>query len=67
MGEWYEVHVAGLVPVDELRDDLGPSGWVVHQQGTVLTVRCPDQASLHGFLHRLRELDVEVVEVRPTA
>lgn len=59
----YEIRVAGLVPPEELAelDDL-----VLSQQElrTVLTGAFEDQAALHGFLHRLRSLGLELLEVR---
>jgi hypothetical protein len=38
-----------------------------HEVRTVVTGRFPDQAALHGFLHRLRAYGLEVVEIRRVA
>ena len=63
----YEVHVAGLVTREELAeevDGLGEAGPVKHEMCTVLSGTFPDQAALHGFLHRLWARRLQVVEVR---
>jgi hypothetical protein len=59
----YEVRVAGLVPQEAL---AGLSDVHIAQQElrTVLTGSFKDQAELHGFLHRLRALGLELIEVR---
>jgi len=59
----YEIRVAGLVPragLAELRDIV----LVEQELRTVLTGSFEDQVALHGFLHRLRSLGLDVVEVR---
>ena len=60
----YEVRVTGLVPTQDLLDELGDVEIAEHEIRTVLSVRFPDQAALYGFLHRLRAFGLEVVEVR---
>ena len=60
----YEVRVAGLVPTQDLLDELGDVEVAEHEFRTVLTGHFADQAALHGFLHRLRAFGLEVVEVR---
>jgi hypothetical protein len=62
----YEVRLEGEVPpsvLDQLTD--------VHLAGqelrTVLTGDFEDQAALYGFLHRLRDFGLSVVEVRRVA
>lgn len=63
----YEVRVAGLVPTQDLLDELGDVEVAEHEFRTVLTGHFADQAALHGFLHRLRAFGLEVVEVRRVA
>ena len=58
----YEIRVAGTVPERDLRD-MGAVTLAVDQVNTVL-YGIPDQAALYGLLARLRELGIEVVEVR---
>lgn len=60
----YEVRVTGLVPAQQLLDDLGDVEIAEHEVRTVLSGRFPDQAALYGFLHRLRAFGLEIVEVR---
>jgi hypothetical protein len=60
----YEVRVAGLVPTRDLLQEFEDAEAVEHEVRTVVTGRFPDQAALHGFLHRLRAFGLEVVEVR---
>ena len=62
----YEVRVAGLVP-NALLTGLGDVEVATQELRTVLSGRFPDQAALHGFLHRLRALGLDVVEVRQVA
>lgn len=59
----YEVRVAGLVP-NALLTGLGDVEVATQELRTVLSGLFPDQAALHGFLHRLRSLGLDVVEVR---
>jgi len=63
----YEVRVTGLVPTQELLDELGDVEVTEHEVRTVISGRFPDQAALYGFLHRLRAFGLEVVEVRRVA
>jgi len=60
----YEVRVTGLVPTQDLLDELGDVEIAEHEVRTVLSARFPDQAALYGFLNRLRAFGLEVVEVR---
>lgn len=60
----YEVRVTGLVPTQELLDELGDVEIAEHEVRTVLSAHLPDQAALYGLLHRLRAFGLEVVEVR---
>ncbi|HEU4511655.1 MAG TPA: hypothetical protein VFR87_00970 [Nocardioidaceae bacterium] len=60
----YEIRLSGLVPTEELIDQVGEVEVVEHELRTVLSGRFADQAELHGFLHRLRAYGLEVVEVR---
>ena len=63
----YEVHVAGLVSSEELAEEvegLGEAEVVEHELCTVLSGTFPDQAALHGFLHRLWAHRLQVVNVR---
>lgn len=65
----YEVRVTGLVPTQDLLDELGDVEVARHEMRTVISGRFDDQAALYGFLHLLRAHGLEVVEVRrvPTA
>jgi hypothetical protein len=59
--------VAGLVSLEELAEEvegLGVAGAVEHEVCTVLSGTFPDQAALHGFLHRLWARRLQVVGVR---
>lgn len=60
----YEVRVTGLVPTQDLLDEMGDVEIAEHEIRTVLSGRFPDQAALYEFLHRLRAFGLEVVEVR---
>lgn len=60
----YEIRLSGLVPTDDLLDELGDVEIAEHEVRTVLSGRFADQAELHGFLVRLRSFGLEVVEVR---
>lgn len=62
----YEVRVAGLVPMAVLAG-LDEVEVATQELRTVLSGAFADQAALHGFLHRLRSLGLEVVEVRQPA
>jgi hypothetical protein len=63
----YEVRVTGLVPTQDLLDELGDVEVTEHEVRTVISGCFPDQAALYGFLHRLRAFGLEVVEVRRVA
>lgn len=63
----YEVRIAGLVPTDDLLDELQDVEVAEHEFRTVLTGHFADQAALHAFLQRLRAFGLEVVEVRRVA
>lgn len=60
----YEVRVSGLVPTQQLLEDLGCLERAEQEFRTVLCGSFPDQAALYGLLHRLRAYGLEVVEVR---
>ena len=60
----YEIRVTGLVPTQDLLDELGDVETAEHEFRTVLSGRFADQAALYGFIHRLRAYGLEVVEVR---
>jgi len=62
----YEVRVTGVVP-DVALVDLDDVEVARQEMRTVLSGRFTDQAELYGFLHRLRSLGLEVVEVRQVA
>ena len=65
----YEIRINGLVPTEDLLEEIGTVEVAEQELRTVLSGRFADQAELHGFLTRLRALGLEVVEVRrvPTA
>jgi hypothetical protein len=60
----YEVRINGLVPTEELAEQLGDVRAVEHELRTVLTGHFVDQAELNGFLNLLRSYGLEIVEVR---
>jgi hypothetical protein len=62
----YEVRIAGSVPAAVLLE-LGDVEAAEQELRTVLSGRFTDQAALYGFLHRLRALGLDVVEVRRVA
>jgi hypothetical protein len=62
----YEVRVTGVVP-DVALVGLDDVEVARQEMRTVLSGRFTDQAALYGFLHRLRSLGLEVVEVRQVA
>jgi hypothetical protein len=64
VAQMFEIRFEGLVPTEELLRELGDVEVVEHEFRTVLSGSFPDQAALYGFLHRLRSLGLEVVEVR---
>lgn len=59
----FEVRVAGLVSGEAL-DRLCGVKVSSQELRTVLTGQFRDQAELHGFLARLRSLNLDIVEIR---
>jgi hypothetical protein len=59
----FEVRVAGVVPEEDLRD-LRVVAHGSAEPSTVLYGDIPDEAALFGLLTRLRDLGIEVIEVR---
>ncbi|HET7195408.1 MAG TPA: hypothetical protein VFI99_10520 [Nocardioides sp.] len=62
----YEVRLEGDVPSSVL-DQLSDISLATRELRTVLTGDFEDQAALYGFLHRLRDFGLSVVEVRRVA
>ena len=62
----YEVRLEGDVPASVL-DQLSDVYLATRELRTVLTGDFEDQAALYGFLHRLRDFGLSVVEVRRVA
>lgn len=60
----FEIRLSGLVPTEYLLAQVGNVDVAEQELRTVLSGRFVDQAELHGFLHRLEALGLEVVEVR---
>jgi hypothetical protein len=60
----YKVRVAGLVPLEELREELSEFAIDAHRLRTVLIGRFADRAALAAFLRQLRDRGLEIVEVR---
>lgn len=59
----FEVRVAGVVPEEDLLD-LGVVAQRTDRPQTVLYGEIKDEATLFGLLARLRDLGIEVIEVR---
>jgi len=59
----YEIRIRGRVSQAVL-DTFGPLESDVERVETVLHGRVRDQAELHGLLHRVQALGLELVEVR---
>jgi hypothetical protein len=59
----FEIRVAGVVPDDELIE-LGCVGRSFEHASTVLYGDDTDEAALFGLLYRLRDMGLDVVEVR---
>ncbi len=59
----FEVRVAGVVPEEDL-DDLHVVAHGSEGPSTLLYGEIRDEAALFGLLTRLRDLGVEVIEVR---
>ena len=62
----YEVRLDGEVPSSVL-DQLADVNLATLELRTVLTGDLADQAALYGFLNRLRDFGLSVVEVRRVA
>ena len=60
----FEIRLNGLVPTDYLLAQVRNVDVAEQELRTVLSGTFVDQAELHGFLHRLEALGLEVVEVR---
>jgi hypothetical protein len=60
----FEIRLNGLVSTDYLLAQVENVDVAEQELRTVLSGRFVDQAELHGFLHRLEALGLEVVEVR---
>lgn len=60
----FEIRVTGLVPTQDLLEELGDVDTAEHEFRTVLSGRFADQAALYGFIHKLRSFGLEIVEVR---
>jgi hypothetical protein len=60
----YQVRVAGLVPADELHDELADVTLEVHQVRTVLIGRFTHPGALVEFLRQLRLRGLDIVDVR---
>ena len=60
----FEIRLSGLVPTEYLLAQLGNVHAAEQELRTVVSGRFVDQAELHGVLHRLESLGLEVVEVR---
>ena len=65
-GPTYEVRVSGPIPPDVL-EQLDDVEVAAQELRTVVSGHFEDQAALYGFLHRLRDLGLDVVEVRRVA
>lgn len=63
----YEVRINGLVPTEEILQDLGEVEMAGHDVTTVLSGEFADQAALSDFLRRLRAHGIEVLEIRRVA
>ena len=61
----WEVRVRGPVSPQVLAD-LGAMSPTAEPPQTLLTTEPLDQAGLHGLLERLRNLGLDVVEIRPS-
>ena len=59
----WEVRVRGPIPSDVLAE-LGAAGLTEEPAQTIMRTEPLDQAGLHGVLHRLRNLGLELLEIR---
>jgi hypothetical protein len=62
----YELRVRGPVPA-ELLAEIGADDLGVEPPLTILRTEPMDQPGLHGMLQRLRNLGLDLIEVRTTA
>jgi hypothetical protein len=63
MADYYEIRVAGMLPVEVLLDFELLSAAPVPVE-TVLHGPLPDQATLAAFLTRLEDFGTDVIEIR---
>ena len=61
----YELRVRGTIP-DSALEEIGAYDVGEEPALTVLRTEPTDQAGLHGLLQRLRDLGLELLEVRTT-
>jgi len=59
----WEVRVRGPIPTDVLAE-LGAAGLTEEPAQTIMRTEPLDQAGLHGVLQRLRNLGLELLEIR---
>jgi len=59
----WEVRVRGPIPSDVLAE-LGAAGLTAEPAQTIMRTEPLDQAGLHGVLQRLRNLGLELLEIR---
>lgn len=59
----WEVRVRGPIPSDVLAE-LGAAGLTEEPAQTIIRTEPLDQAGLHGVLQRLRNLGLELLEIR---
>ena len=59
----WEVRVRGPIPSDVLAE-LGVVGLTAEPAQTIMRTEPLDQAGLHGVLQRLRNLGLELLEIR---
>ena len=59
----WEVRVRGPIPSDILAE-LGAAGLTEEPAQTIMRTEPLDQAGLHGVLQRLRNLGLELLEIR---
>ena len=59
----WEVRVRGPIPSDVLAE-LGAAGLSEEPAQTIMRTEPLDQAGLHGVLQRLRNLGLELLEIR---
>ena len=59
----WEVRIRGPIPSDVLAE-LGAAGLTEEPAQTIIRTEPLDQAGLHGVLQRLRNLGLELLEIR---